>query len=283
MSETPRGELPSDELPMKFQTVPARRGAAWVRHGFALFFGRPLAFSLLFVTFLFAVLLLAMVPLIGSLLLLMSLPLVTLGFMIAAERARRGLGSSVRVFIDPLRAPGPRRTALLQLAGAYAVATALVMALSAAVDGGAFDALQDAMMGERVDPQAIAARLGEPRLLLGMALRLGLAALLALPFWHAPALVYWGGLGFAKSLFFSSVACWRNRSAFVVYGLGWVGVILVFSLVVQLVARLLGEPRLAVISAMPAGLLFSTVFYVSLYDTFCDSFDRPIVEAAEPA
>ena len=259
---------------MRLQIVPARRGAAWVSSAFGLFFSHPLAFTLLFSSCLFAMLLLVLLPWVGSLLLLMALPLVSLGFMIAGQRAHRGLGSSVKVFIEPLRQAGPRRTALLQLAGAYAASTAIVMLLSSAVDGGSFDALQEALMAEHLDPQAVAARLADGRLLAGMSLRLTLAGLLALPFWHAPALVHWGGLGFAKSLFFSSVACWRNGAAFVVYGLCWVGLMALFSLLMHLVAGLLGEPRLVVMAAMPAGLLFSTVFYVSLYDTFADSFGQ---------
>lgn len=260
---------------MKLRIVPARRGVVWVRNGFALFFAHPLAFTLLFSSFLFGMLLLVLLPWVGSPLLLMALPLVSLGFMIAGQRARRGLGSSVKVFIEPLRQAGPRRTALLQLAGAYAVATALVMLLSSAVDGGSFDALQEALMAEHIDPQSVAARLGDTRLLAGISLRLALAGLLALPFWHAPALVHWGGLGFAKSLFFSSVACWRNGRAFLTYGLCWVVLMALFSVLMHLVAGLLGEPRLVVMAAMPAGLLFSTVFYVSLYDTFADSFEAP--------
>ncbi len=268
---------------MRLRIAPARRGTAWVRNGFALFFAHPLAFTLLFACFLFGMLLLMMLPLVGSVLLLMSLPLVSLGFMIAGERARRGLGSSVTVFIEPLRQAGARRTALLQLGGAYAASTAVVMLLSSAVDGGSFEALQEVMTAEKVDPQAIANQLTDGRLLLGVALRLLLAGLLALPFWHAPALVYWGGLGFAKSLFFSSVACWRNGSAFLVYALSWLGVILAFSLLMQLVATVIGEPRLVMMTVMPAGLLFSTVFYVSLYDTFADSFEAPPAADALPA
>lgn len=258
---------------MRLRIVPARQGAAWVRNGFALFFAHPLAFTLLFACFLFGMLLLMMLPLVGSLLLLMALPLVSLGFMIAGERARRGLGSSVKVFVEPLAQAGPRRTALLRLSATYAAATAVVMLLSSLADGGSFEALREALSAEKVDARVVAERLVDGRLMLGVSLRLLLAGLLAVPFWHAPALVYWGGVSFAKSLFFSTVACWRNGRAFMIYALSWLGLMMLFSLLLQLVAALLGEPRLVIMAAMPAGLLFSTVFYVSLYDTFADSFE----------
>ena len=103
-------------------------------------------------------------------------------------------------------------------------------------------------------------------------MRFGLAGLLSLPFWHAPALAHWGGLSAAKALFFSSVACWRNRRAFTVYALTWTGVIVGFAVLVNLVFLMLGQMRMIGIVALPSSLLFSTVFYASLYFTFADCF-----------
>ena len=106
----------------------------------------------------------------------------------------------------------------------------------------------------------------------GMLLRLGATALLSLPFWHAPALVAWHGQGLAQALFSSSLACWRNRGAFAIYGLAWVGVVLAFGLVAGVSMSLLGAPQLVSAIAVPAGLIFTTVFYVSLYFTYQGCF-----------
>jgi hypothetical protein len=100
------------------------------------------------------------------------------------------------------------------------------------------------------------------------------------PFWHAPALVHWGAQPAAKSLFFSLMACWRNRGAFVVYALTWTAVILVFAVAANLMFALLGQGHLMAMAAMPASLIFSTVFYASLYFTFADCFD---VDGSDPA
>ena len=104
-------------------------------------------------------------------------------------------------------------------------------------------------------------------------LRLVLALPLSIAFWHAPALVHWFGVSAGKSVFFSLVACWRNRGAFVVYGLTWAGVIALFGIMSTLVFSLLSAPQLASLAAFPAALMFSTVFYVSLYFTFADCFE----------
>jgi hypothetical protein len=152
------------------------------------------------------------------------------------------------------------------------VASLAVIALSDSVDGGKFEALQDALAAGKEDPAAIAARLADAQLQIGMLVRFGLATLLSLPFWHAPALVHWGAQSVGKALFFSTMACWRNIGAFTVYALTWGGVVLVFGMLANLFAALLPDGSLIALAAVPAALLFSTVFYASLYFTFSDCF-----------
>lgn len=265
---------------MKLRLVPASRGAQWVRRGFAVFFKQPLGFAGLFASFMFVLFLALLMPMIGSLLLLAVLPLASLGFMIATRVALEGRFPLPRVFIEPLRIDRPRRVAMLQLSVLYALATALIMWLSDTVDGGALDRAMQALSSNKTTPEAMQQALSDTRLQAGLLLRFGLAGLLSVPFWHAPALVHWGGHPAAKALFFSLVACWRNRGAFTVYALAWTGTILLFALLSNLVLALLGQVQLIATAAMPATLIFSTVFYASLYFTFADCFEA---DPAEPA
>lgn len=257
---------------MRLLSVPPRQGMAWMRQGFALFTRQPLAFSVVFSTFLFAIFVLMLVPLVGPLLLLAALPLATLGFMDASRQALAGALPSPRVFVEPLRRGRPRALAMLRLGLAYAVASAVAVALVGWIDGGALDAAIATVADGDAAPEEVAARFADPGVELGLLLRLAVAGLLSVPFWHAPALVHWAGQGVAQSLFSSTVAIWRNKGAFTVYALAWAGVIVGFGLVVTLVFGLLGMPRLAVFALMPATLLFSTAFYVSLWFTFADCF-----------
>ena len=98
------------------------------------------------------------------------------------------------------------------------------------------------------------------------------------PFWHAPALVHWGGHPPAKALFFSLVACWRNRGAFVVYALGWLATLLLFVVLASLLFGMLGQRQMMAPLATPVSLIFSTVFYASLYFTFADCFEAGSAE-----
>lgn len=257
---------------MRLLSVPPRRGMAWMRQGFAIFMRQPLAFSGLFAAFLVAVFVLMQLPVVGPLLLLAALPTVTLGFMVATREAVAGRFAGPQSFLVPLRAGRARTTALLQLGAAYAAATVGVVMLAGWLDGGALAAAMDAVSEGEAPADDAATQVAEPGVGLGIVLRLAFAGLLAIPFWHAPALVLWGGQGAAQAAFSSTVAIWRNKGAFAAYMLAWVGAVLAFGLAASVLFGLLGQPRLAVVALMPASLLFSTAFYASLWFTFADCF-----------
>ena len=54
-----------------------------------------------------------------------------------------------------------------------------------------------------------------------------------------------------------------------------------FGIAANVLAALLQKPQVMAMAAIPAGLLFSTVFYASLYATFADCF-IPSDAAAPP-
>jgi hypothetical protein len=207
----------------------------------------------------------------------MALPLLSLGYMIATRAAIAGAPVHPGQFFEPLRGDAKRRRQLLLLCALYAVATIVIIWLSEAVDGGRFDRLQVLLAsgGDDATRKEVDALLDDPRLRDGLLLRFGLASLLAVPFWHAPALVWWGGQGVAQALFSSTLAVWRSKGAFALYTLAWVGVVAAFGLIAGTLFSLLGARQLVGIAALPAGLMFTTVFYVSLYFTFVDSFGEP--------
>lgn len=243
-------------------------GVSWMRDAFRLFMRRPLPFAGMFISFLVVALLVTLVPLVGGVIMLMSLPLLSLGFMLASRAALNDMPVHPGQFIEPLRSDVPRRKAMLSLCMAYALGTVLIMSLSEWIDGGSFDRLQQLMAkGDEARPE-LEATLADPRLVWGLVTRFGLAALLSVPFWHAPALVYWQRQSVAQALFSSTLAVWRCRGAFLMYSLAWAGVIALFGAAAALVFSLFDAREMAGLVAMPAGLMFSTVFYVSLWFTY---------------
>jgi len=258
---------------MRLQTVPARQGIVWVRQGFRAFFRQPLAFAGLFATFLFAAFACALVPEIGTFIAVGLLPLVSVGFMLATRIALAGAYPTPRVFIEPLRASRKQMIAMIQLGVGYALATLAIMWLSDVLDGGAFEDLMEALPAGQTTPEAAAAKMvADPRIELGVFLRFALAGLLSVPFWHAPALVHWDGHGWAKALFSSTIACWRNKGAFAMYSLTWFGVIMLIGIISNLAFALLGLMQVMAVALVPISLMLTTIFYVSLYFTFADCF-----------
>jgi hypothetical protein len=257
-------------------------GVQWMRDAFRLFLRRPLPFSAMFVSFLLVALLATLVPLVGSVVMLMALPLLSLGFMIASRAAQNDLPVNPGQFIEPLRGERSRRNTLLSLCAAYALGTVLIMTVSEWIDGGAFDRLQVLMAKGDEARAEMEALLADPRLMWGLVTRFGLAACLSVPFWHAPALVHWQGQSVGQALFSSTLAMWRCKGAFLMYSLAWVGVIAIFGALVGLLFSLFDARQLAGVIAMPAGLMFSTVFYVSLLFTYEGCFSQPNVPRPVP-
>lgn len=270
-------------MALRLQTkVEPGAGARWLRDGWRVFLRRPLPFCGLFVTFIIVAVILLVVPVAGPLLLLGCMPLLTLSFMLATHETLAGRGPGPSLLWRPLQGPPQRRRSLLALGALYAVTTAAILWLSSVVDGGTFTELQIQMGAPERDNARIDALLEDPRLSSGLLLRFGLAALVSIPFWHAPALVYWGGQGVAQALFSSTLAVLRCTTAFAVYMVGWAAMVTGFSLVSGLLLGLLGLQSLLGLIAMPAGLVFSTVFYASLYFTFRDSFTDTDGDAVLP-
>jgi hypothetical protein len=258
-------------MALSLHTVPARQGALWMRDGFRLFGQHPLAFSLLFVVFMAAALVSAVLPFVGSLVMLCAVPLLGLGFMVATESALHKGPIHPGQFLSPLRVSASHRRDQLILCLGFGLSTLAVMLLAHQVDGGSFEQLQK-LLAEQAPQSEIEELLRDDQLLWGAFLRFGLAALVSAVFWHAPALVHWGHQGPAQAVFSSALAVWRNKAAFVVYLLSWLAIMGVFATFTGLALSLLGMRQLLGMVVLPAGLIFSTVFYVSILFTFNDSF-----------
>lgn len=266
--------------PLKLKVVPAAQGVQWVRQGFATLARRPMPFVGLASAFVFTMALSIRLPWL-LMLLVSALPMISLGFMNATRLAADPQTSTLAAFFAPLRPSHPSARSLLRMTIVYLIVSVIAGLISSGVYGDSFGALVEAETSETPNPGAIAERMSDPRLVTGMLVQLGLATLLSVPFWHAPALIYWGGQGVAQALFSSTIACWRNRGAFVLYGLAFGGLVFVFTLVGGIVLGLLGAGAVAAMIALSVSLVIPAAFYASLYFTFGGCFES--ADADPPA
>ncbi|MEK8048818.1 BPSS1780 family membrane protein [Ideonella sp. DXS22W] len=270
---------------LRLHPVAPRQGWLWITRAFALWRQRPLALVGLFVFFLVSLLLLALlVPGLGGAIGLGGLPLLTLGFMIASRSLLDGGPVHALQLIEGLRVPDrSRRRAQWTLCAGYMLGAMLVISLADWADGGQFEALQRALAENQPGGKGAAqvnAILADPRLAWGMLVRLGLTVLLSVPYWYAPALVHWAGQSAGQALFSSTLALWRSRGAFLVYSIGWMALMTAIGTGAMLASALLGAGQLLGVLVMPLALVISTVFYVSLWFGFADSFGaRPVGSA----
>jgi hypothetical protein len=265
---------------VKLQLVAPRQGLVWVKQAFRVFARQPLGFAALFAACLFVFLLLGLIPLIGTVALLVLPPAGSLLFMIASRRVGEGKHAMPGAIVELASAGRGRLLALLKLGLAYAAATFVVFWIAGILDGGTLEAFLESLPDTKTTPESAAVRVSDPRLQLGLILRLLFAGALSIPFWHAPALVHWGRQDWAKSLFFSSVALWRNKGAFGLYGAAWLALWMLLLAFVSLGVGVFGPQRFTLV-ATPLTLVFSTIFYASLWFTFADCFSSG--DGAPPA
>ena len=232
-----------------------------------------MALAALFFMTMAAMSLASMIPLVGPAIALMLLPSATLAMMVAAAQASQGSFPTPAVLLVAFRTGQQRLRDMLVLGALYAVGFLAVMGLSALIDGGQFAKVY--LGGAQLTKEVA----DDPAFQSAMWLSMVLYLPLSLLFWHAPGLVHWHSVPPVKALFFSIVACVRNFGAFLVYGVGWLGVFLLGGLVVALVSALLSMMGLAGSAAggimVGAALMMAAMFFTSVVFTFRDSFAPP--------
>jgi len=252
---------------MKLNIVPASTGITWVKLGVKTFLQQPLAMSGLFFLYMVVGTLLSLLPGLGLILAFMIVPAATLGLMAATQEALKGKFPMPTVLVSAFRAGRQRMRAMLVLGALYAAACLLiVMVVPFLVD--APPTPPAPLAGTEAGRETMLA----PQFQLTMLVTMLLYLPVSLLFWHAPALVHWHGHGWAKALFSSTIACWRNKGAFAMYSLTWLGVIMLIGMVSNLAFALLGLMQVMAVALVPISLMLSTIFYVSLYFTFADCF-----------
>ncbi|MFY3385608.1 BPSS1780 family membrane protein [Paracidovorax sp. MALMAid1276] len=264
---------------MKLHIVPARTGMSWVKLGIRAFWRQPMALAALFFMTMASMSLATMVPLVGPAIALALLPSATLAMMVAAAEATQGRFPTPAVLLVAFRTGRQRLRDMLVLGALYAAGFLGVMGLSALIDGGQF--AQVYLGGAKLTPEVAQDAAFQSAMWLSLVLYLPLSLL----FWHAPGLVHWHGVPPVKALFFSIVACARNFGAFLVYGLGWMGVFLLGGMAIATVSALLTVAGLGGSAAggimVGAALMMAAMFFTSVVFTFRDCFEPPSTPSRE--
>jgi hypothetical protein len=99
----------------------------------------------------------------------------------------------------------------------------------------------------------------------------------AMAFWYAAPLIAWQDMGIVKALFYSFHAVRRAGRAFLLYGLGWMLLGVVFPLLVStLLGGITGSPTLMIVVLLPLSMVLTVVMYCSFYPTYTTVFGEPV-------
>lgn len=247
------------------EKLPAREGWLWIKEGFSLFRKQPAEFSTLFLAYMFLMLGIGIIPVLGQVLPLILVPTFTMAFMQACVHVEQGKRVYPNLLLTGFRSPG--FITLLKLGGLYLTAAVFAIAASSLIDGGIF---WQAMSGQI---ELDAKQIQESDMTLAMLFAGALYLPAAMAFWYAAPLIAWQRMGLFKAIFYSFFAVRRAGKAFVVYGLSWFILgILAPVIVSTLLAVIAGQNLVTMLVLLPLSIVLTVVMYCSFYPTYTHVF-----------
>jgi hypothetical protein len=258
------------------EKIPAKDGWLWVKQGFALFRKQPAEMSTLFLSYMFLMLALGIIPVLGQMLPLVLIPVFAMSFMQACVQIEKGQRVYPNLLLVGFR--DPARNTLLKLGLLYLLAATAVVALSALADGGVF---WKAMMGGGLSAKELESAAGDMRIAMVIAAVLYIPA--AMAFWYAAPLIAWQRMPLGKALFYSFFSVRRAGGAFLLYALAWIVIAVVAPTLVSLaITFLTGNVNAVIFILLPISILLTVVMYCSFYPTYTALFGKPGTDPGSP-
>lgn len=261
-------DIPRDFV---FTRYPARQGMVWLASAYAMFRAHRMQWVMLVLGYFFVLLLVRMVPYIGSYAMTLMKPVFAVGLLAAAWTQERGGTPAFRLLFQGFRT---NLVALLAIGLFFVGGITLAVFGSALVDGGKL--VDIVSSGKPVSEEQLAEALSERRVQLGMLF----SALLSLPVviatWWAPALVVFQDAKAGAALAASLRAALANWKSLAMYGVGvfFYGVV-VPGLITGILALVLPPPGgawLMIGLLLPYSLFFAATLHLSDYVSYRDVF-----------
>ncbi|MFA4913064.1 MAG: BPSS1780 family membrane protein [Burkholderiaceae bacterium] len=251
---------------MQAATLPATAGWHWTRDGFMLFAKQPLAVFMWAMGIMLFVSLAAITAPIGPLFFISVMPVITVLTLSACKHIAADRVMLPSMWFKPLRQPGMVRRLVVMgmLYGGVSLLAGMIAFMPFARD--IAQAMQLMQATQEVMPffEAVG-----PALAIFTLLYVVIAAV----FWHAPVLVAWHHIKLGQALFFSAIACWRNKWPFLVYGLTWFGVFMAIDVAAGILVWLGLSVGFTEILKMPFNMAACGALYCSFYPTYVSVFD----------
>lgn len=244
--------------------LPVNAGWYWIQEGYRICRRQPMAMFFWSMTLGVLITFSYLVPLFGQMALIIATPSFTFMTLSACRRIDAGQPMQLGMWSQPLRDAAVRKRLFVLglaylaccIAGGLIATVPFLGSLTAAIEGQA-----------QIDEIALLHAMQGPLLTFGI-----LYLLISMLFWHAPALIGWHGIPMSQALFFSMVACWRNKWAFLLYGLSWAAVFFGVQMIGVLLTTLGISPAFVQLLMTPVNIAVAAVLYASFYPAYVSVF-----------
>ncbi len=249
---------------MQAAILPITSGWSWIQDGFKLFKRQPMAMFFWSLLTGFLITVSYLIPLLGQMALIASTPLLTFITLSACRNIAADRIMVPSMWLKPVRNTATRKR-LFSLGFAY---------LACCLAGGFIATLpfMDSLMsaidtGGAINEHALLAAMRGPFITFGL-----LYIVISAFFWHAPALIGWHGIKMSQALFFSMVACWRNKWPFLAYGASWAAIFFAVQMAGSLINSLGISAGAVQLLLTPVNIIIAAVLYCSFYPAYVSVF-----------
>ncbi|MET3132351.1 hypothetical protein AAKU55_002623 [Oxalobacteraceae bacterium GrIS 1.11] len=246
------------------EKLPASTGWFWVKQGFGLFRQQPGGLSTLFLGYMFCMLLVSIVPMLGQVLPVILVPVFSIAFMQACCHIEQGKRVFPNLLLTGFRKPA--FGALFGLGLLYILMALIAIGTSALVD----DGLLWQLVTGQIDGQAEVLKNSN----IGGAILLTIALYIpaAMGFCFAGPLIYWQKMSLGKALFFSFFAVLRSLKAFLVFAATWFCISVSAS---QILFMIFGRSEVAMQVMLPLSVIMTVIMHCSFYASYRHIFGAP--------
>lgn len=249
---------------MQASTLPPIAAWLWIQEAYRLFKSQPMAMLFWSVATSFFINILSFIPILGQMILIILTPLITFLTLCACKHITDNVKMRPDMWFAPLKGTqiaGP----LLRLGLAYMFSNlfAAFIAVMPFMDNitAVFNASSEPNINDLM--QAMSA----PLTVFGF-----FYVLIAALFWHTPALVGWHKIPLKQSLFYSMVACWRNKYPTIVYILIWLGVFYGLHYLLGMIVNIGFSGLFTTWLAMLIDIFITAIIYCSFYAIYSSIF-----------
>ncbi|MFA5520448.1 MAG: BPSS1780 family membrane protein [Castellaniella sp.] len=250
---------------MQAATLPISAGWQWILDGYRLFMRQPAPMFFWSLVTGMLISISYLIPVFGQIALIGATPLLTFIILSACRRVASDQRMGWGLWLQPLRRDPSVRRRLFRLGMLY---LAFCMAAGIVATIPFLNDLRLAVdAGGGIDERQLLAAMRGPFITFGL-----LYVLISALFWHAPALTGWHAIPIVQAMFYSMVACWRNKLPFLAYGAGWASIFFVFQLAGGLLTGMGLSFAASQLLMTPVNLVVAAVLYCSFYPAYVSVF-----------